>query len=184
MKEIWIRLERWLEEEAPEILSDLNAGATEAEIAALEEATGLQLPSDLKESLNIHNGQNGEGQWLFAGWEFLSTERILDEWKVWKELYDKKSFDSWDVDAESGIANEWWNPAWIPITYNGSGDHHCIDLSPTKDGTIGQVITMWHDSDERRIVASSYRQWLELIVAKFEANDSEYVFDSGDFEFI
>ncbi|MCY9668234.1 SMI1/KNR4 family protein [Paenibacillus alginolyticus] len=131
----------------------------------------------------IHNGQKGDSQWLIAGWELLSTQRIFDEWNVWKELSDKGTFNEWDVESQEGITNVWWQQSWIPLTYNGCGDHHCLDLAPTAKGTEGQIISMWHDSAEREVLAASYKQWFEYLVCNFEGNDAEFVFDSGDFDF-
>ena len=34
----------------------------------------------------------------------------------------------------------WWNLKWVPFTYNGGGDHPCIDLDPAVTGTVGQVV--------------------------------------------
>ncbi|WP_165452349.1 SMI1/KNR4 family protein [Paenibacillus thalictri] len=183
MKVLWDRMENWLKVHAPDVLADLNEGASEPEISGLEDVIGFALPDDIKESLRIHNGQSGDAQWLIAGWELLSTERILEEWKVWKELSDKESFTEWNADPQEGIANVWWQPAWIPLTYNGCGDHHCVDLGATEDGANGQIITMWHDSGERALLAKTYTQWFEYIVQTFESHDAEYVFESGDFEF-
>jgi cell wall assembly regulator SMI1 len=183
VKLLWERMENWLKKHAPEVLEDLNPGATESEIMELEVALGIKLPESFKDSLRIHNGQSGDSQWLVAGWELLSTQRILDEWTVWKELYDKESFEEWSPEPQVGIANVWWQPAWIPITYNGCGDHHCLDLAPTNEANKGQIISMWHDSEEREILGKSYKEWFAHLVQTFEANDSEYVFESGDFEF-
>ncbi|WP_391557905.1 SMI1/KNR4 family protein [Robertmurraya sp.] len=183
MKLLWERMESWIKDHAPDVLEDLNPGASESEITELETALGVTLPEDLKESLRIHNGQSGDSQWLVAGWELLSTQRILDEWNVWKELNDKESFKEWDVEPQEGVANVWWQPAWIPLTYNGCGDHHCLDLAPTNKGKNGQIISMWHDSEEREVLAKNYRQWFEHLVRTFESNDAEYVFESGDFKF-
>ncbi|MCM3628428.1 SMI1/KNR4 family protein [Paenibacillus glycanilyticus] len=183
MKRLWDRMETWLKENAPEVLTDLHPGASESEISHLEEAVGFELPSELKESLRIHNGQSGDSQWLIAGWELLSTERILEEWQVWKDLYDSGSFEDWAIEAQDGVANVWWQPAWLPLTYDGSGNHHCIDLSPAHGGSRGQIITMWHDSGERDIAAINYTQWFEHLVSTFEKNDAEHVFDSGEFNF-
>lgn len=72
---------------------------------------------------------------------------------------------------------------WIPLTYDGSGNHHCIDLSPADEGTHGQIIIMWHDMEERRILASSYKEWLESIADKIETAGYEEIFESGEFEF-
>lgn len=183
MKLLWGRLEKWLEINAPDVLDDLNGGASESEILELETALGIKLPEDLKESLRIHNGQTGDSHGLIAGWEFLSTQRILDEWSVWKDLYAKDSFINLDVKAQEGVANIWWQPAWIPLTFNGCGDHHCLDLAPNDEGKNGQIISMWHDSEEREILARSYKQWFEYLVRTFESNDAEYIFENNSFEF-
>ena len=46
------------------------------------------------------------------------------------------------------------------MTYDGAGNHHCVDLDPEKSGVPGQVITMWHDDDERAVVAGSFYAFL------------------------
>ncbi|MFC5652714.1 SMI1/KNR4 family protein [Paenibacillus solisilvae] len=183
MKVLWDRMEQWLQKQAPDVLADLLPGASELEIAELEAAIGFTLPADLRESLHIHNGQSGDAQWLIAGWELLSAERILEEWRIWKDLYDKSIFADFDADVQTGIVSTWWQPAWIPLTYDGAGNHHCLDLFPADSGTSGQIISMWHDGAERRILAGSYRQWFEYLVQTYEANDAEFVFESGDFDF-
>ncbi len=53
MKLLWDRMENWLEVHAPDVLADLNQGASELEISSLENAVGFALPSDIKESLRI-----------------------------------------------------------------------------------------------------------------------------------
>lgn len=63
-------------------------------------------------------------------------------------------------EAVPGICNVWWSPKWIPLTYDGSGNHDCLDLNPAEGGTFGQIITMWHDDPVREIVAPSFRDWL------------------------
>lgn len=183
MKLLWERLENWLKVHAPDVLNDLNPGASESDLLALETALGVILPEDLKDSLRIHNGQSGKSQWLIAGWELLSTKRILNEWEVWKDLNDGETFKDFDVDSQKGVANVWWQPAWIPLTYNGCGDHHCLDLAPTFEGKNGQIISMWHDWEERKVLAENYKQWFDQLVRTFESNDAEYVFESGDFNF-
>ena len=61
---------------------------------------------------------------------------------------------------DKGIKNDWWNDSWIPITYDGSGNHYCLDLDPTEEGIYGQIIRMWHDDAERTLVANSFKEWI------------------------
>lgn len=166
MKELWEQVEQYLKAHQPEALKSLAPPATDNEITNLEKELGVTLPKDFVECLKIHNGQLDDAMAFFAGLEFLSTERILAEWKVWKELSDGSDFDDLIAEPQNGIKACWWNPLWIPFTYNGSGDNICLDLDPDIDGTIGQVITLWHDSSERECKAVSFTEWFTNMVKK------------------
>lgn len=166
MQDIWIEIEDWLRVNAPEMLAVLQAGASDAEISELEDFLSMQLPEDVKSSYRIHNGQSGFEYGLINGREFLSLERIKDEWLIWKELFDSGNFQTEEgqeqvSEAAPGIRNLWWSPKWLPLTYDGSGNHDCLDLDPTEGGTVGQIITMWHDAPQREVLALSFRGWLK-----------------------
>lgn len=159
MKEKWKKLEDWLKVSNPMLLADLNPAATDDDIRILEEKIGVQLPTDFVECLKIHNGQKGSADGLFSGMEFLSSQRILDEWKIWKNLMDRGHFEHFEAKSEIEIQNTWWNPRWIPFTSNGAGDHLCLDLAPTDRGQLGQIITVWHDDGYRKKNANSFAHW-------------------------
>src|SRR5574341_1528042 len=55
----WERLERWYKKHLPEVFESLRPPATKAQIEAFEKATGLTIPEDWRQSLLIHDGQNG-----------------------------------------------------------------------------------------------------------------------------
>lgn len=164
MKLIWTRLETFLGATNPALLADLSPPATDSELYELECELGVALPADFVACLKIHNGQKGESEWLFAGSEFLSSRRILQEWVIWRDLMNSGDFD--DVAAESGVSVKpvWWSPKWIPFTYNGAGDHLCLDLDPSNLGLSGQVITLWHDDGARKKEADSFAQWFARFV--------------------
>ncbi len=165
MQEIWTQIETWLMANAPSLLDLIQPGASDAQISELESLLSIQLPEDVRSSYRIHNGQVPHTYGLISGLEFLSLERIKDEWLVWKELLDSGTFadeDGQDQGSEPapGICNVWWSLRWIPLTYDGSGNHDCLDLNPAEGGIVGQIITMWHDDPVREIVAPSFRDWL------------------------
>jgi len=93
---------------------------------------------------------------------------------VWKELFDAGEFD----DPEEFYSyceidrliktNSCWNPKWIPIACNSSGDNYCLDLDPDIHGNYGQIITLWHDEEDRELVAVNFRSWLEKIAQDLE----------------
>ena len=166
MRHQWETLEAWLKANNPTLMADLNPPASDADIQNLEQKIGSRLPEDFIQCLKIHDGQKGESEWLFSGLEFLSSQRILDEWAIWKDLLDGGDFDDAEVKPEADIRPVWWSPKWIPFTYNGTGDHLCLDLDPAGGGRIGQVITLWHDDGARKKKADSFAQWFSEFVAK------------------
>lgn len=166
MEKIWAQIENWFRANAPQVLESLQIGASDTEIAELEEFLAIQLPEDVKALYRIHNGQSDYTYGFFDGREFLSLNRIKDEWQIWKSLLDNGTFQDSNgqdqgCDPDLGSRNLWWSDKWIPLTYDGCGNHDCLDLAPDASGTLGQIITMWHDDSERKIVASSFRAWLQ-----------------------
>jgi cell wall assembly regulator SMI1 len=169
MKSIWNRIETWLAANAPEVLQGLNPPATQAQIASAEAALGVTFPRPLVETFLIHNGQTPDSPYLLDGWEFLSLDRIVEEWEVWKDLLDGGDFEENESDTDGHTVPDWWSPKWIPLTYSGGGDHDCLDLQPGPLGTVGQIIRMWHDGPSREVVAPGVREWLTTFANGLEA---------------
>jgi cell wall assembly regulator SMI1 len=82
-------------------------------------------------------------------------------------------------EPEVGIRPDWWNARWIPLTYSGSGDHHCLDLDPASEGCGGQIILLWHDMPEPPLVAPGFREWLEQFADDLEAGLYVHSEESG-----
>jgi cell wall assembly regulator SMI1 len=164
MIEIWAAIKLKLTEIAPNMLDNLNAGVTDKEVEDLEKLIKAKLPIEFVDFCKIHNGQKPGSAGLFDCEELLSFERIKDEWTAWKGLLDSKCFEDegghFTSLPDNGIKNEWWNALWIPITYDGSGNHYCLDLDPAGQGSYGQIIRMWHDDAERSLEAASFKDWV------------------------
>lgn len=168
----------------PEVGECFNAGASDADFAALEALIGASLPEDFKSLYRSYNGQTDEAGYLFDAEEWLSLERIADEWQIWKDLYDDGTFaengeDQGSEPDDPAIEVVWWSPMWIPFTYDGSGNHLCVDLAPTESGTVGQVVRMWHDDSERSLEAKSFGAWIEQYVTALEAGEYVYSEEYG-----
>ena len=180
MNHLWAKYEEWLEGKFPEGTRALNSAATEDEIAELEAAVGAKLPSDYRALLKTHNGQVPDSAGLLWGEEFLSTSRSLEEWQVMKNLLDEGHFhhrsESSPTDA---IKPDWWNPLWVPITSDGSGNLTCIDLSPGPAGTVGQVIDFDHETVHRCVIAASLRAAIQNYVSDVLAGAYAYSDDYG-----
>jgi len=169
MEGTWKRIEDWLAAHAPAAAAGLNPPASDADIAAAEQCVGVTFPEAVRASFRRHDGQDPEAPWLMDGWELLSLARLRDEWKVWRDLLDGGDFAETrsDGDGET-VRSDWWHPAWIPLTYNGCGDHHCVDLAPGPQGTAGQIIEMWHDNGARPAVAPGLEAWLAAFADDLE----------------
>lgn len=175
MKNIFDRIHtqfaRLKEQYQSDIDLSLNDGASDEDFAELETVLGFALPDEFKEIYRIHNGSKNEN--AFVDGEWLSIQQISTDYTMWKELYDAGDFeeDGEDMGCEpthSAIKSDFWfNPKWIPLTSNGA-DGKMIDLDPTPDGKIGQIIHMIHDAYARELIAPSLKAFFEQF-----ANDLE-----------
>src|SRR6476469_1619216 len=156
MQDTWKQIENHLGVVAPAALGTLNAGASAEVIGAAEKALGITFPKEVVESYRIHDGQSVDSPELFDGWQLLPMARVVAEWKVWKTLLDSGEFKKSKSDGAAHHVSDWWNPSWIPLTSNGGGDHHCLDLAPGRGGRAGQIILMQHDGPERELVADDF----------------------------
>ena len=160
-----------------------NAGASDAEFSQLEQLIQAKLPEDFKALYHVFNGQAYEEGYVFDGEEWLSLERMAEEWEVWKGLLDDGEFDDdeeeADEDADPEVNAVWWSPLWIPFTYDGSGNHLCLDLDPTAEGTYGQVIRMWHDDPQRSLEGKTFADWVETYIRGMEEGLYVYSEDYG-----
>jgi cell wall assembly regulator SMI1 len=137
------------------------------------------LPADFKASVAIHNGQDiDSGQTLMplpsepeAGYRLMTLDHIATEWQMWMDLIQQGEFAGQESSADEEIlADTWWQPGWIPFAENGGGDSFCLDLTPSRFGKVGQIITMNHESSRRELLASSFSEWLAELADKLEGN--------------
>lgn len=172
IKSLWEAFDKWLEDNWKEAFEQLNSPAIPEQIQQLQSKLGVELPAEFIECLQVHNGERNSCG-LFDGSEFLSSDEIVFQWGIWQDLLSKGEFEDIYSDPGKGVKNDWWNPKWIPFTHTGSGDHLCIDLGPSEDGTYGQIISMWHDDPSREVIAPSFRTYFEKYVKG--VLDGEYV---------
>lgn len=151
-------------------MSYFAPGASAGDLDATERATGNVLPPDVRHLLTLHNGAEMQ---VMPGWELFSTKRIVDEWRIWEELY-REQFkpDGLDCDPEGPVrGDEWWRLKWTPVTGDGGGNHLCADMEPAAGGAVGQIITMWHDDPVRACIAPSLTAFVEMIADKVESGE-------------
>ncbi len=164
--EAWTRIESVLAANEADEFVGLSKPAGDVEITQLEDRIGTALPPDFVQSYRIHNGQSDDVILvpplapLDDGYYLLPIEQILEDWETWGELAEAEDLVEKTSAPDEGVRSCWWHRGWISFASNGGGDSLCIDLAPTKTGTVGQVITLWHDQPRRQLVATSFSEWL------------------------
>lgn len=138
---LWHKIERWYEENAPLIFSELGAGASLADIAMFQQKTGLVLPEDFVASYMVHNGNV-----QFHDYRYLSLAQVEDNWNMLNKMLNDGKFIGTTHDPEKRIQDVWWHSAWIPFAEDSGGNLICIDLDPAANGVRGQVF-YWEISD-------------------------------------
>lgn len=175
----WRVIRDTLREHCPQLFDALAKPASNEQIAGLEKTIGQSLPSDLIESLKIHNGMNDSYlnvNRLFNYEALLSTDTIASQWQMMSELERDGFFENGDclLSKASEIKNDsHWNPLWIPIT-DADGSGYCIDLDPAAGGVEGQIFYFYcNGARPREVAAKSYSVWLAGVA---------HIMASGEFE--
>jgi cell wall assembly regulator SMI1 len=87
----WKRIERWLEDNFGELLDNLCTPATINDINELEHELNCTLPDEIRESLQIHDGQERGGRptGILFGCMLLDCEEIVEEWQNWRAVNEQ-----------------------------------------------------------------------------------------------
>jgi cell wall assembly regulator SMI1 len=157
-RDAWKRLELWCRRHHPPLLDFLNPGASEDEIVALERVIGQPLPTDVRVSLSIHNGDREYG--FVFGLTLLSIAGIENDWRMWQDClaYNEEPED--DPSPDLAVALDYANPGWIPLTRDAGNNHLGVDLAPGPAGVAGQVINFGKDEEEKCVLAAGWAEFL------------------------
>lgn len=84
----WSRIDAWCEENYPELFDQLGEGCTVNDINELEHQLDCSLPQDVRESWQVHDGQEigGIPTGIIFGSMLLDCEEIVREWDQWRRV--------------------------------------------------------------------------------------------------
>ena len=91
VKHSWKRIDRWAEDNYEELLDNLGDGCTQNDINELEHELDCTLPMEVRESLQVHDGQERGGRptGIVFGSMLLDCEEIVQEWKNWRKVNEE-----------------------------------------------------------------------------------------------
>jgi cell wall assembly regulator SMI1 len=171
--ETWTRIEQVLQKHVPDTARTLARPATDDDIAELQAAIGLILPTDFCQSLKVHNGQEDSTRchsFIIEGL-LASTSQISETWRMLTEVDDR-----FRQELADWVQGDWWSRHWVPFTI-GDGDCLCINLDPNvrPGGTLGEIVCHVHDNPHEDGIAVSYGAWLQLLADRLE--NGEFTID-------
>lgn len=84
----WKRIDRWAEDNYEELFDQLCEGCTNNDLNELEHQLDCSLPMEVRESLQLHDGQERGGipTGIIFGCMLLDCEEIVQEWENWKKV--------------------------------------------------------------------------------------------------
>jgi cell wall assembly regulator SMI1 len=161
-------LEAWFHVHAPEVVSSLNRGLTEAQLESREKQLGQRLPEDLRESYKLHDGQDEE-----ARLGLVFGIRLIPLYWGMQEREGFAAVESARVVPEGTIQPFQSHPSWIPVTRDSGGNYLGVDLAPGPKGQVGQVIVFGLREPTNYVVAPSWKAFLEHLLHMLESGNVE-----------
>ncbi len=165
MEELWTRIKQRLAMSNPALLATLAAGASSAEIEAVQRAINVS-QDDLFASLEQVNGQISSDGAFYERFVLFSASEIAANYALMNEEVVSDLVES-GVDLDEGesvgpVKPQIWSAAWIPFAGDG-GNFLCLDTDPDEGGSVGQVFSWWRDGAANTWLTVSYRAWLESV---------------------
>ncbi|GAK64337.1 uncharacterized protein PAN0_005c2550 [Moesziomyces antarcticus] len=190
MRHTWNRIRKWCRKNYPEMSDTLNWPCTEDALDELEMTIGYALPSAVRESYLVYDGQELESNQscqdgLFFGAALLSLEQIAEEWKFWRAVdEDPETAANPHVrNLMASCPHKWIRPeyscrGWIPLITDHAGNYIGIDLSPhpAGAGSPGQVIIFGRDFDTKVVCwkgegAGGWGRFLQSFADELDAGE-------------
>jgi cell wall assembly regulator SMI1 len=169
------RLEAWCAANLPADKYVFNPPATEVQIDAFEHLVGVRMPDSYRQLYRWHDGENDDRWGHIYGLPLLPLERAAADWKDWTRTLADLNGNRYAVPGgawpEGAVDPAYTNPAWIPLTNDGSGGHIGLDFDPWPGGRVGQVILFGRDEDVKVVLADSLGQFLGWIVGLLESGN-------------
>ncbi len=129
----------------PDIQERLNIGANETQLETLRFAVNCPLPPQLICLYEQFNGEHmAKAPGFMGGLQFMPIDMVLDDLEFFRGTKAELTPTATKAIKEAPLRQL----NWIPFAFDGSNSWFAVDLSPTENGTAGQIIAV--DFDETR----------------------------------
>lgn len=175
MKERWDAIERAFVSHGIPPAKLFQPPATDEQVRQLTAATSLTLPADAESFYRIHNGQQLDVAGILFGIELLSIQRIIENWRNWEAV----ASDDLNEDLAGSMSSNppgyirplYVNLRWLPLTHDQCGNHIGMDFDPGPKGAQGQVIAFGRDEDQKKLMASSFADFIDMYIEELQSID-------------
>lgn len=178
----WSQIIAWFEGQQPEVVNQLNAPATDADLAAAEAALGTNLPEDFKHLYRIADGSDVDIPSVFEnGHWFMPLMQIIEHANITRQFLEGRpdeDFAFWRSQVEEGmllirgpVKPHTFSASWIPFTSSNGDVNRYVDLDPAPGGTAGQVIEVDAESAMYSVIADNLAGFLSAHAAHLQAGD-------------
>lgn len=182
MSNAWSTYKAELFKKMPSLSSTLNSGADENSIKAAEEEIGVSFGTELRELYLANDGDDHEALCgAILGFQFLTLEELLSEWRDWKDFADDESLnapDRFTSVPEGCIKRRYADTKWLPLFTDNGGNFIGVDLDPDVKGTPGQIINFGRDEHDKAVLAESLGMFFERLTRIVRSSD----FHIGEFD--
>lgn len=169
------RLNNWYAAHLPSDRYVLNPPATDAQIDRVEHLFGNRLPRSYRQLYKWHDGENDDRHGHIYGLPLLSLQHAEAEWTGWVRTLAEFGGNRYAIPGaawpKGAVDPAYINPAWLPLTSDGSGGHIGLDFDPWPNGRVGQVILFGRDEDVKVVLAESLGQFLEWVAGLLEVGN-------------
>ena len=165
--------QNWVAQFAPSIV--FRPPVNPAALENFHEKSGLSLPDDLIQYLQITDGETRTSAGMIGNWCLMPLLEIQAAWGLLEKLGEKGAFLHKEPEKSPYLRDAWWHPTWVPIVSNDEGDYFCLDTDPPDPNRGGQVLLYLQNQPRRPLVASNLRTWFDRIARDLAAG--LYIFD-------
>ncbi len=178
------RLDAWYAANLPVNRYRLNPPATDAQIDAFERQVGVAMPRSYRQLYMWHDGEDDDRWGHIYGLPILSLKAAASEWQQWQRTLADLGGNPYAVPGgawpEGAVDPAYINPAWIPLTADGSGGHIGLDFDPWPGGRVGQVILFGRDEDVKVVLAETLGGFLDWVARLLESGNFRLTAAAGE----